>query len=72
MRPEIEASVGAQMSQEIEGLLAGMSGILEENFGQLRSRLDELEENIIKAINTQKNEEIQKLEQQLATKDKQI
>ena len=33
MRPEIEASVGAQMSQEIEGLLVGMGGMLEENFG---------------------------------------
>jgi low affinity Fe/Cu permease len=33
MKHEIEASVGAQMSQEIEGLLAGMGGMLEENFG---------------------------------------
>jgi hypothetical protein len=33
MKPEIEASVGVQMSQEIEGLLAGMGGMLEENFG---------------------------------------
>jgi hypothetical protein len=33
MKPEIEASVGAQMSQEIEGLLTAMGGMLEENFG---------------------------------------
>ena len=39
-----------------------MSGLLDENFMQLRSRLDELEKNLIDAINKQKNLEINKLE----------
>ena len=39
-----------------------MSGLLDENFMQLRSRLDELEKNLIDAIKKQKNLEINKLE----------
>ena len=39
-----------------------MSGLLDENFMQLRSRLDELEKNLIDAINKQGNLEINKLE----------
>jgi hypothetical protein len=34
---------------------------LEENFGSLKSRLDELEQNIIKAIEGRENQEIERL-----------
>ena len=49
-----------------------MSGILGENFSILRSRFDELEKNIIEAINQKKDNEISKLDKQLEAKDKQI
>ena len=39
-----------------------MTGILDENFMQLRSRLDELEKNLIDAIKEKKDLEINKLE----------
>jgi hypothetical protein len=38
-----------------------MSSSLEENFGSLKSRLDELEQNIIKAIEGRENQEIERL-----------
>ena len=47
-----------------------MSAILGESFNNLRSRLDELEKNIIEAINKQKNEEISNLRKQLEAKEK--
>jgi hypothetical protein len=31
-------------------MLVGMTGVFEESFGQLRSRLDEMESNIVSAI----------------------
>ena len=46
-----------------------MTGLLDENFSQLRSRLDELEKNIIEAINKEKKLEISKLEKQLEAKE---
>jgi superoxide dismutase len=50
MKPELEASFGATMSKEIGDMLVSMQGVLNESFGQLKSRLDEMESNIVKAI----------------------
>jgi hypothetical protein len=38
------------MSKEIGDMLVNMQGVLNESFGQLKSRLDEMESNIVKAI----------------------
>jgi hypothetical protein len=53
--PEIVQSCGANVSKEIEGLFISMSSVLEENFGQLRSRLDEVETNLMGAITEKKD-----------------
>ena len=45
----------------IDGVLDNMSSSLEENFGSLKSRLDELEQNIINAIEGRENQEIERL-----------
>lgn len=49
-----------------------MSGMLEKNFGQLRNRIEGLEDNIINAFNNQKDIEIHNIRQQLAIKDEKI
>jgi hypothetical protein len=43
MKPELEASFGATISQEISDLMLSMAGVFEENFSQIRGRLDEIE-----------------------------
>ena len=50
MRPQLEASLGATISQEIGEVLGSMTGLFDENFSLLRSRIDKLEENLINAI----------------------
>jgi hypothetical protein len=35
------------MSQEIGDMLVSMTGVFDESFGQLKSRLDEMENNIV-------------------------
>lgn len=46
MGSHLEASLGATMSQEVADILATMSGVFDESFRQLKSRLDELETNL--------------------------
>ena len=50
VKPQLEKSLGATMSQEIGDLLMSMTSIFDESFGQLKSRLDEMENNIVNAI----------------------
>ena len=50
VKPQLEKSLGATMSQEIGDLLMGMTSVFDESFGQLKSRLDEMENNIVNAI----------------------
>ena len=50
MKPQLEASLGTAMSQEIGDLFVSLTGLFDESFGQLKSRLDELETNIVNAI----------------------
>ena len=69
MIPHLQANLGATMSEEVTKILSSMTGLLDENFSQLRSRLDELEKNIIEAINKEKKLEISKLEKQLEAKE---
>jgi hypothetical protein len=40
MKPHLEASLGATMSEEIGDMLLSMTGLFDESFRQLRSRLD--------------------------------
>lgn len=49
-KSELKKSFGATMSEEIGDILASMTGLFDENFNLLRSRLDELEANIVNAI----------------------
>ena len=72
MKKDIEAAFGSSLSQEIDIVLSGMSNSLKENFGQLRSRLDEMEQNIIKAIQHKENQQIVQLKQQLEVKERRI
>ena len=72
MKKDIEAAFGSSLSQEIDIVLSGMSNSLKENFGQLRSRLDEMEQNIIKAIQHKENQQIVQLKQQLEAKERRI
>ena len=44
----------------------------EQNSSLLQSRLNELEENVLKAISKKENEEIIRLRNQLETRDKEI
>ncbi len=44
----------------------------EQNSNILQSRLNELEENVLKAISKKENEEIIRLRNQLETRDKEI
>ncbi len=48
--PEIERSCGASIACEVEKVLGGMTGALEETLSKLQQRLDELEQNVIYAI----------------------
>ena len=48
--PEIERSCGASIASEVEKVLGGMTGALEETLSKLQQRLDELEQNVIYAI----------------------
>lgn len=54
MKEDMEASVGQALSNEVDNILdklLGMSDLLDSHFSALKSRLDQLEENIINAIN---------------------
>ena len=50
VKPQLEKSLGTTMSQEIGDLLMSMTSVFDESFGQLKSRLDEMENNIVNAI----------------------
>ena len=50
VKPQLEKSLGATMSQDIGDLLMSMTSVFDESFGQLKSRLDEMENNIVNAI----------------------
>ncbi len=61
MKPELESSLGIAMNQEVERVLSqlmNMSDALESDFSQLRCHLHSMENNMIKAINEQKDAEI--------------
>lgn len=49
-----------------------MNENLRENFGEIKSRLDELEKNIIEAIQSKENLEITRLNQLIDSKDSKI
>jgi hypothetical protein len=49
-----------------------MTEKLRENFGELKSRLDELEKNLIEAIERKENLEISRLNQIIENKDSKI
>ena len=49
-----------------------MSDSLRENFGELKSRLDELEKNLLEAIERRENLEIARLNQLTEAKDLKI
>jgi uncharacterized protein YllA (UPF0747 family) len=61
MKKDIKAAFGSSMSQEIDTVITNMSKLLQENFRDLKSRLDELEQNIIRAIERKENLEIARL-----------
>ena len=63
VKPQLEKSLGATMSQEIGDLLMSMTSVFDESFGQLKSRLDEMDNNIVNAIKKQQNQEISSLKQ---------
>ena len=65
MKQQLERSLGASMSEEIGGVLETMKADFETSFKQLRSRLDEMEKNIINVIKEQQNQEIISLKEQL-------
>ena len=50
MKQQLEASLGASISQEIGGVLDSTKVLFEDSFNQLRSRIDELEKNLMNAI----------------------
>ena len=49
-----------------------MSDSMRENFGELKSRLDELEKNLLEAIERRENLEIARLNQLIEAKDLKI
>ena len=53
-------------------MLVSMKGVFDESFGQLKSRLDEMESNIVNAIRQQQNQEISSLKSSLESKEKEI
>ncbi len=61
MKLEIEEIIGPDLSQEVEKMLMGMSGILERNFGLLKTRINEIEENLKEAIKDENNRLIYKI-----------
>ena len=61
MKKDIKAAFGSSMSQEIDTVITNMTKLLQENFRDLKSRLDELEHNIIRAIERKENLEIARL-----------
>ncbi len=66
MKPELESSIGASLSQEVEGMLeklGGMQDIFESNFSQIKEILDEIKN----AITQEKSEQISQLEEQVRT-----
>ena len=72
MIPKLEGTIGATTSQETEILLQNMTGILDQNFDNLRSQVVDLETNVVETIKKEKNKEISLLNSRLDAKDKQI
>ena len=72
MKKDIKAAFGSSMSQEIDTVITNMTKLLQENFRDLKSRLDELEQNIIRAIERKENLEIARLNQLIGAKDAKI
>ncbi len=55
--------------EKIINQLTGMSDELENSFGKIQTRLDVMEENVIKAIKEEKDSRISQLENKIAEKD---
>ena len=72
MIPKLEGTIGATTSQETEILLQNMTGILDQNFDNLRSQVVDLESNVVETIKKEKNQEISLLNSRLEAKDKEI
>ena len=49
-----------------------MTGMLDQNFDNLRSQVVELESNVVEAIKKEKNQEISLLNARLEAKDREI
>ena len=49
-----------------------MTGMLDQNFDNLRSQVVELESNVVEAIKKEKNQEISFLNARLEAKDREI
>ena len=72
MIPKLEGTIGATTSQETEILLQNMTGMLDQNFDNLRSQVVDLESNVVETIKKEKNQEISLLNSRLEAKDKEI
>ena len=72
MIPKLEGTIGATTSQETEILLQNMTGMLDQNFDNLRSQVVDLESNVVETIKKEKNKEISLLNSRLEAKDKEI
>ena len=70
MIPKLEGTIGATTSQETEILLQNMTGMLDQNFDNIRSQVVDLESNIVETIKKEKNKEIRLLNSRLEGKNK--
>ena len=50
VKQQLEKSLGAAMSLEIGDMLLSMTSVFDESFAKLKSRLEEMENNIVNAI----------------------
>ncbi len=61
MQPEIAKTLGKALQQEVSTLLEnldGMTGIIEENFSQIKDVMQSQREDVIRAITIEKDREI--------------
>ena len=64
MQPEIANTLGKALQQEVSTLLEnldGMTGIIEENFSQIKDVMQSQKKDVIQAITREKDREIENL-----------
>ena len=72
MKPEIASIFGEEFEQEVSKLLenlGGMTDLIEANFTQIKDILEKLKNDVIKAINQEKNRDISELKDEIRAKD---